>query len=157
LNRKTQNTVSAIVALAIFSLCALAYVGPAVKQEELAGAATFGVFAVIVYALPYTLANSAQGTPAFLAQLSSVLLAPSWTTGAVAAVSVAIGELFVRRPPIKAAFNVAQYTLAVCAAIVAYRVTGGTSLLNQGPPSIHGVQFGGCRSRSECIEWKARD
>lgn len=136
MNRKTQNTVAAIILLAALALCGVALFDASVHPAELKAAATFGVFAVIVYALPYTLSSGAHGTPAFLAQLSSVLLAPTWTTGALVAVGVSVGEVFARRAPVKAAFNVAQYTLAACVSIAVYRALGGASILESQSPDL---------------------
>lgn len=136
MNRKTQNTVGLIVILAVISICGAAYFKPEVDKEEVTAAVTFGAFALVVYALPYALAGGASASPAFLAHLSSVLLAPSWTSAGIAALGSAVGELVARRVPIKATFNVAQYTLAVSAAVAAYRLTGGEGLLAGGSPEL---------------------
>lgn len=125
--------------LAIASLCALAALSPSVVNAEVTAAVTFGAFALVVYALPYALAGGNIATSAFLAHLSCVLLAPSWTTAGIVALGSALGELMSRRAPIKAAFNVAQYTLSVSLAIFAYRATGGLGLLSGAQPSLLSV------------------
>ena len=130
MNRRTQNTVALYVVLAVLALVLLGLLDSGSPERELVAAATFASFALVVYALPYALsANGSQASPAFVAQLASVMLAPRWGTAAIAAVSVALGELLIRRSPIKATFNVAQHTLAISAAIASYVATGGASLL----------------------------
>lgn len=136
MNRRTQNTVGVIVIVAVASLCVLAYLRPEVDSRQVTAAVTFGAFGLVVYALPYALAGGAGASPAFLAHLSSVLLAPSWTSAGIAAIGSALGEIVARRPPIKAAFNVSQYTLAVSAAIAAYRLSGGEGLLAGASPEL---------------------
>ncbi len=136
MNRKTQNTVGLVVLLAIVFLCGLAYWDPRIDPNEVTGAVTFGAFALVVYALPYTLQSGAHASPAFLAHLSTVLVAPSWTSAAIVALGSALGEIVARRVPVKGAFNVAQYTLSTAAAVVLYRFTGGEGLLHGGSPAL---------------------
>ncbi len=136
MNRKTQNTVGAIVLLAIAAFVCVALADPGILEAHVAAAAVFGTFALVVYVVPYMLVGGAAGSPAFVAHLAAVLLAPSWTTVAIAALGTALGEVFARRMPIKAAFNVAQYALAVATAIAVYRISGGASLLNGSNPEL---------------------
>jgi hypothetical protein len=130
--------VAAIVVLAISAFTLLAYLDPKWHPAEVTAAVSFGAFALVVYALPYALASGAgaAASPAFLAHLSSVLLAPTWSSVAIVALGSALGELVSRRVPLKATFNVAQYTFSVTASIFAYRLSGGVGFLSGGEPAL---------------------
>jgi HD-GYP domain-containing protein (c-di-GMP phosphodiesterase class II) len=70
--------------------------------------------------------GDAVGSLSFVVHLSAgILFGPFWG-GLVAACSIGVGQIHRRRPPIKAAFNVAQATLALGLSVWVYRGLGGS-------------------------------
>jgi len=70
--------------------------------------------------------GDAVGSLSFVIHLSAgILFGPFWG-GLVAACSIGVGQLHRRRPAIKAAFNVAQATLALGLAVWVYRALGAS-------------------------------
>lgn len=66
-----------------------------------------------------------SGSLAFVVNISAgILFGPFWG-GLVAASTIGLGQLYARRPPMKAAFNIAQTTLALVTAVCVYRSLGG--------------------------------
>jgi HD-GYP domain-containing protein (c-di-GMP phosphodiesterase class II) len=55
---------------------------------------------------------------------AGILFGPFWG-GAVAAITITMGQLYARVPAIRGAFNVAQHTLSLITSIFVYRMLGG--------------------------------
>ncbi len=121
------------VSLAALSVGLLLYfIAPEVNPDFLRAAFCFAALGVFANALTYRLARGASGGIAFIPFLAASILAPSWTTLVAVAVSVSVVEVFIRRPPVKAVFNVAQYTLATAVATLLYLGLGGSTALEGG-------------------------
>lgn len=60
--------------------------------------------------------------------MAAVAVAPSAAAAIATALSVAASEILLRRPPLKAVFNIAQYSAAVSMASLVYLAAGGASL-----------------------------
>ena len=70
--------------------------------------------------------GGAEGSLSFIVhQATGILFGPFWG-GAVAAVSTAISQLIARRTPLKILFNVSQRTFSLVAAVLVYRLMGGS-------------------------------
>lgn len=87
--------------------------------------------------------GDAHGSLSFVVHISAgILFGPFWG-GAVVASSIGFGQLHARRPPLKAAFNVAQSTLALVTAVWVYQLLGGGMppkfLLHLGAISVRSV------------------
>jgi HD-GYP domain-containing protein (c-di-GMP phosphodiesterase class II) len=75
--------------------------------------------------------GDAEGSLSFIIHLAGgVLFGPFWG-GLIAAVSTGFSQAVARRAPLKALFNISQRALALCSAILVYRLLGGTV-----PPSF---------------------
>jgi len=127
----------ATIAVAAMSTIRWLYLdGSIMSAVELRAAICFCVLGVIANALRHHLARGATGSIAFIPFLAVATLAPGWITVVAVAASVVIVEIVTRRAPLKAVFNVAQHALAIGLAIIAYRASGGQSLLGEHDPSI---------------------
>ncbi|HEX6964741.1 MAG TPA: HD-GYP domain-containing protein [Gemmatimonadaceae bacterium] len=116
---------------------AVTFVMPAIPVEApwgmLLALALLGVLAeVLMLLLPTNAAMSIAAVP-FLA---AALISPTWRAVALVAGAMAASQLLHRRQLIKGAFNVAQTTIAISAAVLAYRAVGGKSLITFGSLSF---------------------
>lgn len=102
---------------------------PEVEPRLLAAAVCFSTLSIFAHSLNYQLARGASGSIGFIPFLAAVVLAPHWVTVATIATAVLAVEILVRRPLLKALFNISQHALAIGAAIVSYDALGGHSLL----------------------------
>lgn len=70
--------------------------------------------------------GDAKGSPFFIVHLAGGLIYGAFWGGVLAIISTALGQLAMRREPIKALFNIAQCTASTASAIIVYRILGGT-------------------------------
>jgi HD-GYP domain-containing protein (c-di-GMP phosphodiesterase class II) len=111
-------------------MCALLFfVGGSDTSNAIQPVVAFASLGLLAYCLAHDLAKAAAGSVAFLPWLAALFAAPSGPTALVLAVAVALGELYRRKAPIKATFNVAQYTLSFALAASVYLLLGGVPLL----------------------------
>src|SRR5687768_119241 len=126
---RINGYVTAVCIAALLSGVLVYQLAPAYNPGFVTAAFCFAALGVFANALSYRLARGASGGIAFIPFLTASILAPSWITLVAVAISVSIVEGFARRPVVKAAFNVAQYTLATGCATLIYLALGGTSAL----------------------------
>lgn len=126
---RINRYVAGVCAAALLSVLLVHQSAPTYQPEFVTAALCFAALGVFANALSYRLARGAAGGIAFIPFLTAAILAPSWITLVAVATSVSIVEAFARRPIVKAAFNVAQYTLATAAATLVYLWLGGTSAM----------------------------
>jgi putative nucleotidyltransferase with HDIG domain len=133
------------VYVAIMSVAALALIGalwrldPHVEASYVNAAICFATLGLLAQALKYQLARGATGSIAFIPFLTIASLAPGWSSVAMIALATCLGEILVRRSPIKALFNVAQYSVSISLGIFAYRAAGGRALVNVSPFVAHDI------------------
>src|SRR6266540_4710626 len=88
------------------------------------------VLLVVAFLLQISATDSrggdAEGSLSFIVHLSGGILFGAFWGGLVAAISTASSQGFARRQFIKAVFNVAQRTLSLTAAVITYRLLGGS-------------------------------
>src|SRR5262249_16136328 len=89
-----------------------------------------GVLLLVAFLLQVTATTSrggdAEGSLSFVIHLAAgVLFGPFWG-GIVAGLSTVLSQIPLRRPLVKAAFNIAQRVVAVVAGITVYTSLGGT-------------------------------
>src|SRR6476619_1302442 len=114
--RKVHGYVAGMAALAIASLAAVW-----TQTDGFPGLWGIGVLLLVAFLLQVTATTSrggdAEGSLSFVIHLAAgVLFGPFW--GAiVAGLSTVLSQILLRRPFVKAAFNVAQRTLAVVAGV----------------------------------------
>ncbi len=128
-SKRVPRIVETVAVGALIALAAFVALGDVPTQEHWRAAAFFAAFGVLAAALKYQTSQSTHGTIGFLPFLSVALIAPNAAALVSVVVSVTLGEVFLRRPPLKLVFNVAQHTFAVACGILVYRVLGGESAL----------------------------
>ena len=130
-----------LVFLLAASLSAAVYaISPVLAPEQLQAAFSFAVLGVLFQLVAYQKAqNDSIGSIAFLPFLAAIVLSPNWASLAAVGAAMAVCEVFGRRPPIKAVFNVSQFVLSAAICVLAYRSLGGISVLEFAPSSIPAV------------------
>lgn len=127
-------SISSAVSFAVYRLT------PQVNPEQAQAALSFALLGVVFQLVAYRKASKgAIGSIAFLPFLAAIVLSPNLAALAAVGGGMAISELFGRKAPIKAIFNVAQLVLAAAVSLLVYRYLGGTSLLNYSSASIPAV------------------
>lgn len=132
--------VSAVVASCAV-LAALVYqLAPQATSDTVQAAISFAVLGVVFQLVGYRkTAKGAVGSIAFLPLLAAIVLSPNWATLAAIGAGMALCEVFVRRSPIKAVFNVSQSIISAAISILIYQALGGASLLTDASASVLAV------------------
>jgi hypothetical protein len=127
---KTQTFVGATGVVAA-ALAGLVYqLDPAFYGSLFVAALGFSGVATASQILAYERpVAGARGSAAFLPFLVGAILAPHWTGLLAAGAGILVAEAFCRRPPLKAAFNVAQTVASLAVGILVFRMLGGVSPL----------------------------
>lgn len=127
-NRITGYVGGVILASALAT--ALLYsVSPALPSTLLLPAVTFVVLGLLCHAYMYQFGRAAAaGTISFIPFLTAVSISPTWPIPLLIGLAVGGIELLRRAERVKGVFNVAQYTLAMACAAIAYSAFGGHSL-----------------------------
>ena len=127
--------------LAASSLAVLVYqIAPTIRPSEIQAAISFAVLGVIFQLVSYRkVSKGAIGSTAFLPFLAAIIISPNWASLAAVGAAMAVCEVFARKAPIKAVFNVAQVVLSAAICVMAYRFLDGTSVLEYSPDSIPAV------------------
>jgi len=117
-----------VSAAALLGAAALLAFGPVPTPAQWAAAVFFAAFGILASVLAYKTSRTTAGTIGFLPFLSLAVIAPNITAVATVFVSILVTELLVRRAPLKAAFNVAQFVFAEVAAVAAYTILDGRAM-----------------------------
>lgn len=113
---------------------------PTIRPTEIQAAVSFAVLGVIFQLVSYRkISKGAIGSTAFLPFLAAIIISPNWASLASVGAAMAVCELFARKTPIKAIFNVAQVVLSAAVCVIVYQAFGGTSVLTYSPESIPAV------------------
>jgi hypothetical protein len=130
-------TVLLVAGLAFATLYRLA---PGVPASGVIAVALLSVLAILAEVLSFLLPRAAaRGSLAIVPYLAMVILVPNWLA-VVAAVTVsAVMGVANRLAAHKAVFNVGQTALSIGAAILAFKILGGVSLLDISPPTLLSV------------------
>ena len=105
---------------------------PSIPSAFVRIALVFGAISLLARILGHKSGQYTQGSLAFIPMLASATMAPHWITLGAVATSALIEQLLARKDWRKILFNTSQYTLAIAAAILAYRAIGGVPLKNIG-------------------------
>lgn len=128
------NAFVALIVCASALLLGVLYLGdPGLERIQVQAALSLCGLSVVAHLLRYQLPTGASGSIAFIPFLATLFLVPHWVTVIAVAACVTTLECLVRRPLIKAAFNVGQHALAAALAILIYLQLGGESLLAGSP------------------------
>lgn len=130
MQRQVQRYVGLVAALAVAQFVAIWIFIPAGGERVTSALVLLGALAIVAEALGFVISSSATGSIAFIPYFAAILVVPSWVSVAVAiGIKMAV-ETSKRAEPIKAIFNIAQHTLTVGIALIAYRALGGQSMLD---------------------------
>jgi hypothetical protein len=121
----TKRFIVAIIAAAITAVAVVAYIAPGLDRTTFKAAAFFALVGILGYALAYQLPRGAGGNISFIPFLSGLAVAPGLPLVCSVTLAVTCGEIVQRKNGLKAAFNVAQYTLAISLALCAFVLLGG--------------------------------
>ncbi|MEX1186446.1 MAG: HD domain-containing phosphohydrolase [Gemmatimonadaceae bacterium] len=132
--------VSAVAALGAMFAALVYQLGPVARPDTIQAAISFAVLGVVFQLVGYRKpAKGAVGSIAFLPLLAAIVLSPNWATLAAIGAGMALCELFVRRSPIKAIFNISQSILSAAISVLVYQALGGVSLLTDASASVLAV------------------
>ena len=133
----TQAFVAATAAISAGLAGWIYYAEPSYNGSMLVAALSFAAVATASQILAYERpVAGARGSAAFLPFLVAAVLAPHWTGLLAAGTGILLAELFVRRPLMKAFFNVSQTVASLAVGIIVYTSLGGASPLLDGSISI---------------------
>ena len=133
LSSRVSRIVEVVAVGALVALAAFLALGPVPSAEQWKAAGFFAAFGMLANALAYRTSQQTLGSIGFLPSLSAALVSPNAAALFTVLVSSLVGELAVRRQPIKVVFNTAQHVLSVAASITAYLLLGGESVLDATP------------------------
>ena len=129
---RIQRFVFAVVASMSIATAYLIGLGSTIPPGYLRIAVVFGAIGLLARLLRHRIGQETTGSLAFIPMLASATMAPHWVTVACVAMAVLVDQLVARHDWEKTIFNTAQYSFAICAAILAYRTTGGIPLTKIG-------------------------
>lgn len=129
-DRRIRRIVETVAAGAIIALAAFLALGDTPGIEQWKASLFFTAFGALASALTYRTSSSTSGNVGFLPFMSVALVAPNAAALVSAGLGMLVGELVIRRAPLKLVFNAAQQVLSVAAAVFVYTLAGGESVLS---------------------------
>lgn len=135
MSKNVHAYVAAITVAAVIAGAGLYIAAPSFGTDYLRAVICFGSVALLAELLRFPMSKgatgaiSSTGAISFVPFLASAIVVPHWLTTAIVFIIVAIQQQLYQPYPIRKVFNIAQQSLGFTIAIVAYRVTGGQSLL----------------------------
>jgi len=121
----TRQFIAGIVVAALIAVAAVAYLAPGLDSETIEAAAFFALVGIIGYVLAYQLPHGASGNISFIPFLSGLAVKPGLPLVLAVVLAVTCGEIVRKNDGFKAAFNVAQYALAISLASCVFILLGG--------------------------------
>jgi putative nucleotidyltransferase with HDIG domain len=128
MSKAVKVYVGCVVAAAAVLLATLFRAYPSVDAHALSAVFLLASLALVSETLGYLLPRSATGSISFIPYLACVLIVPGWETVLVSAAIKGVVEVFARRHPVKAVFNVAQNGVSQASAVWVYLAFGGKAL-----------------------------
>jgi HD-GYP domain-containing protein (c-di-GMP phosphodiesterase class II) len=120
--------VSSVCIAAVCAAVVLMSLAPSFDAKLALPSLAFALIGLVGQAVAHAARGGSAGSIAFLPFLVALVLYPSSSTILFVAIAMMIGEMLQKKVWIKRIFNVAQYSLAVSIAGIAYLWLGGTSL-----------------------------
>jgi putative nucleotidyltransferase with HDIG domain len=136
---RIKTYVRVVTVAALISAVVLYRVLPAGPQSTFNVLGTLAALALTADLLGFLLPGGVTGTISFIPYVTAVVLAPDFASLTTIVVTGGIAQLSRERNAQKLIFNASQLVLAYGAAIVAYRVLGGVSLLEIRDQSVADV------------------
>ena len=132
----TKRFVFLVIAAAVFATAAVARVDIGFDSESIRAAVYFALIGVLAHVLAYQTPRGVSGNISFIPFLSAVVVAPALPVVISVALAVLFAEFLQKRAPLKAAFNVSQYTLSISLAVIVFQITGGRPV---GQPNSYSI------------------
>jgi putative nucleotidyltransferase with HDIG domain len=126
---RTLLYVTGVAVCAVVVNGILFVLAPETNTVEMRAALWMAAIGLLAHMMLFRLPRGGSGSIAFIPFLAAAIIAPSWLAAIAASLSVLTTEIGYRRATIKAFFNVMQTSLAMGAAIIAFHLVGGRSLL----------------------------
>lgn len=126
------RVIAYVIAITVAAIVATGFVyalGAEFDQVQLFGAAGLTLLGAYTAAAKYKVSRGSHGEVSFIPFLTAIVIAPGWPTLTMLFIAVALAEIPKNKDRIKKTFNIAQTILALAFAIVAYRLSGGVSLV----------------------------
>jgi len=143
MKQPVRTYILTIALLASASLALLVWIAPYAGADHLRAVATLSVIALATHMMGHSLSRNTTGTVSFVPFLASAAISPDWLTVLGVVIVAAAVQIVRRRPLAKGLFNLCQQGLSVSTAILAYKLFGGTSVLQGGslPYAAFGALF----------------
>ncbi len=124
-SKSTKQFIAGIIAASFVAVLAVAYVAPGLDHETIQAAAFFALVGILGQTLAYQLPRGGSGNISFIPFLSGLAVRPGVPLVLAVVLAVTCAEILQHRDPLKAAFNVAQYMLAISLAVCVFTLLGG--------------------------------
>lgn len=121
----TRRFIAGTIAAAVLAVAAVAYLAPGLDSDAIGAAAFFALVGILGYALAHQLPRGGSGNISFIPFLSGLAARPGLPLVFAVVLAVTCGEIIQRNDGLKAAFNVAQYALAISLAVCVFVLFGG--------------------------------
>ena len=136
---RIKTYVQIVTLTALISAVVLYHVLPAGPQSTFNVLGTLAALALTADLLGFLLPGGVTGTISFIPYVTAVVLAPDFASLTTIVVTGGIAQLSRERNAQKLIFNASQLVIAYGAAIIAYRLLGGVSLLEIRDQSVADV------------------
>jgi putative nucleotidyltransferase with HDIG domain len=124
-SKPTKQFIAAIITASAIAVLAVAYLAPGLDHETIQAAAFFALVGILGQTLAYQLPRGGSGNISFIPFLSGLAVRPGLPLVLAVVLAVTCAEILQRRDSLKAAFNVAQYMLAISLAVCVFTLLGG--------------------------------
>lgn len=136
---RVTTYVFAILVAAVVAAAGVAYVTTAATSSQVDAVVWLSGLGLLALLQVYTLPGGGSGSIAFIPWLAAAIISPNATAVAGVAIANVMAEIFARRTPIKAVFNVAQFSLSTSLAVLAFTAAGGSALDGTGQLALVSV------------------
>lgn len=130
---RVRRIVEMVAVGAIIALAASFALGEHPTLQQWEAAIFFAAFGALASGLSYRTSTVTTGNIGFLPFMSVALISPNAAALLAVAVGMFVGEVVIRRAPIKVVFNTAQQVFAVAISIGLFNALGGESALYATP------------------------
>jgi hypothetical protein len=140
MRKATSFYIAVVLLVAGLAIAILYRLAPVLPAGAVTAIALLSTLALLAEALSILLPRAAaRGSLAIVPYLAMVILVPNWLAVVAVATVTGIMGLVNRIAAHKAIFNIGQAALSIGAAILAFRMLGGISLLDVKPPTLISV------------------
>jgi putative nucleotidyltransferase with HDIG domain len=128
MNARAKVYVALVSVGAVLSSLVLYVAEPSPSEHQIGKIVLLSILALVAEALALVMPHSVAGSIAFIPYLSAVLIVPNWMSLAGVVSVRAIVEIMTSRAQLTRVFNVSQMALTCAITVLAYRLSGGSSM-----------------------------